>query len=160
MTFAQWWAHGHLPWPPHPDDVFEFPVGEKSMMEISCDKGATDFYTTSPNGDARDLNNPDWPCPNSNSSQFHTTGLSDVKGCGLSVAYKSDINDTQPGDYTIFTVNHTCVWSLHTYFEVPQDMPPCPDNKCICGFHWIHSPDSGSEQSSFHISNPERHLVH
>lgn len=160
MTFDQWWGHGHLGYPPHPGDVYEFRVGEMAMLETACDKGATSYYTTSPNGDARDPNNPDTPCPHSPTAQFHTTGLSDVKGCGLAVAYKSDVNDTKPEDYTVFSVNYTCVWNRYTYFEVPQDMPQCPNDQCNCIWGWVHSPDSGSEQSSSHLSNPERHLVH
>jgi hypothetical protein len=110
MTFDEWWMHGHLAYPPHPDDVLEMAVGDKTMVELACDLG----------------------------------------GCALSVAYKSDFGDVKPDDLVIFTVNHTCVWNLHTYFEIPADMPPCPDGKCICAFHWIHLPDSGSEQSWFH----------
>jgi hypothetical protein len=77
----------------------------------------------------------------------------------LAVAYKSDAIEVKPDDFIVFSVNHTCVWNLHTYFSVPADMPPCPNGKCICMFNWIHLPDSGSEQSWF-ICHLWKDLVH
>ena len=151
MTFDQWWFHGHLVYPPHPDDIMQLPVGGDSVIELSCDKGATSWYTSSPGGDARDLQNPDYPCPHQPTSQFHTNGIDDLGGCALSVAYKSDANDVKPEDLVIFSVQQKCVWNLHTHFEIPKDMPPCPNGKCICAWHWIHKPDSGSEQSWSHV---------
>ena len=76
-------------------------------------------------------------------------GIDDVKGCALSIAYNSDFNSVQPEDLVVISVNHLCVWNLHTPFEIPQDMPPCPDGGCVCGWHWIHSVDSGSAQSEW-----------
>lgn len=32
-------------------------------------------------------------------------------------------------------------------------MPPCPEGGCHCAWFWIHSPDSGSEQSRFFLSS-------
>ena len=150
LTFEEWWFHGHLNLPPHPDDIMQLPVGGKAMTQLSCDKGATSWYASAPGGDTRDPNDPDYPCPHAPLKEFHTTGIKDLGGCALSVAYKSDANEVQPEDLVIFSVNHTCVWNLHTYFEIPKDMPPCPNGKCICAWHWIHTPDSGAEQSWFH----------
>ena len=47
MTFEQWWFHGHLGYPPHPEDVFELPVGETVTLELACNKGATSYYASS-----------------------------------------------------------------------------------------------------------------
>lgn len=92
---------------------------------------------------------PDWPCPGQPSSEFHTNGIDDVGGCALAVAYKSDATQVEPEDFTVFSVNQTCVWYMHTSFQIPAEMPQCPDGKCICAWFWIHRPDSGSEQSGF-----------
>ena len=125
------------------------------MFEISCDKDSTSYYTSGPGGDQRVPN--DNPCPKSTNgmASYHTNGINDLGGCALGVAYKDDIHDVKPEDIGIFSVNHTCVWSLHTYFEVPKNMPPCPNGKCICAWFWLHRPDSGSEQSWF-ICHSER----
>ena len=71
-----------------------------------------------------------------------------VAGSAFAIAYKSDINDVGLEDMVVFSVNQTCVWSRFTEFSVPARMPPCPNGKCICAWFWIHSQDSGGEQSS------------
>jgi hypothetical protein len=149
LTFNQWWFHGYLDTaPPHPNDIKQLPVGQNATTELSCDKDATSWWPSGPGGDRQQLHNPS-PCPGSNISEFHTTGIHDLGGCALAVAYKSDAFDVQPDDFVVFSVNHTCVWYLHTNFGIPADMPPCPDGKCICAWFWIHKPDSGSMQSWF-----------
>ena len=102
-----------------------------------------------PGGDQQDPNNPDYPCPGQPTTEFHTNGIDDLGGCALGVAYKSDISQIQPVDITIFSVNQTCVWYLHTDFQIPAQMPKCPEGGCICAWFWIHRADSGSEQSGF-----------
>ncbi|ETW82798.1 hypothetical protein HETIRDRAFT_382834, partial [Heterobasidion irregulare TC 32-1] len=144
MNFSQWWFHGHLDFPPHPGDVFALPAGKNVTTEIGCNKGATSFFASSEGGDIR---NGDDPCPGSPSSEYHTTGIDDVKGCALAIAYKDDARDVQPEDFTVFSVNQTCVWTRFTDFSVPQRMPPCPAGGCTCAWFWIHSPDSGGEQN-------------
>ncbi|KAI0071994.1 hypothetical protein K474DRAFT_1651739 [Panus rudis PR-1116 ss-1] len=145
MTFQEWWMHNHLDYPPNPGDYFELPAGQTVNTELSCDKGATSNWPSAPGGDAGFGSN--YPCPGQPTSQFHTTGIDDVKGCALAIAYKSDARSVQPEDFTVFSVNHTCVWYLNTAFQVPADMPPCPEDGCTCAWFWIHSPDSGAEQN-------------
>lgn len=145
-TFDKWWFHGFLDKPPNDGDFFDLPAGGIAHTEISCDKGATSFYNTSAGGDARDLSNPDYPCPGQPLSQFHTTGINDLGGCALAIAYESDAKKVKPADFAVFSVNQTCVWSLHTDFAVPAAMPACPEGGCTCAWFWIHTPDSGAEQ--------------
>ena len=71
-------------------------------------------------------------------SEYHTTGFDDLKGCALAIAYKSDVHDVQPDDFVIFSVNQTCVWEMHTKFQVPN-LPACPEDGCHCAWFWIHS---------------------
>ncbi|PCH42354.1 hypothetical protein WOLCODRAFT_137865 [Wolfiporia cocos MD-104 SS10] len=143
-TFDQWWFHGHLDYPPNPGDTFELPVGQAVNTQLSCDKGATSWWPSSQGGDAGYGSN--WPCPGQPSTQFHTLSIDDVYGCALAIAYKPDANDVQPDDFVIFSVNQTCVWYLNTAFQVPQDMPACPEGGCTCAWTWIHSDNSGAEQ--------------
>ncbi|KAI0792777.1 hypothetical protein C8Q75DRAFT_804492 [Abortiporus biennis] len=144
LTFDKWWFHGHLDYPPNLGDIFDLPAGQVATTEIACNKGATSFFASSEGGDIRKGND---PCPGSPPSEYHTTGLSDVKGCALAIAYKADVQQVQPEDLTVFSVNHTCVWNRFTDFPVPSRMPPCPEGGCVCAWFWIHSPDSGSEQN-------------
>ncbi|KAH9945439.1 uncharacterized protein BXZ73DRAFT_96427 [Epithele typhae] len=143
MTYDQWWLHGHKDYPPDAGAFFELPANGRVNTELSCDKGATSWYASSQGGNVGYGSNS--PCPGAQTSAFHTTGEDDVKGCALAIAYKSDVNDLKPDDLVVFSVNHKCVWTLNTEFEVPQ-LPACPDGGCLCTFNWIHSIDSGSEQ--------------
>ncbi|TFY52325.1 hypothetical protein EVJ58_g10083 [Rhodofomes roseus] len=143
-TFDQWWFHGHLDYPPNDGDIFELPAGQPVTTQIACDKGATTFFASDPGGD---IQNGDDPCPGSPPSEYHTTGFDDLKGCALAITYKSNVSDVQPEDFTVFSVNQTCVWYRFTDFQVPARMPACPEGGCICAWLWIHSPDSGGEQN-------------
>lgn len=149
-TFDQWWFHGHLNFPPHPEDVFELQVGQNVTTELACTKAATTFFATGEPDDGGNIQNPDAPndpCPGSPMSEYHTTGPDDVKGCALAIAYKSNVSDIQPEDFTVFSINQTCVLNRFTDFSVPARMPPCPNGMCLCAWFWIHSPDSGSMQN-------------
>jgi hypothetical protein len=139
MPFSQWWFHNHLDFPPNAGDIFDLPVGKPTTAEIACNKGATSFFASSEGGDIRDKNNANNVCPNSTSEAYHTKGLDDLEGCALAIAYKNDVRAVQPEDFTVFSVNQTCVWTRFTDFQVPARMPPCPEGGCICSFFWIHS---------------------
>ena len=138
MTFQQWWFHGHLDHPPNPGDIFELPAGKPATTELSCDKGETSFFASSQGGDVRAGDN---PCTGETfpSGAMHTTGFDDLKGCALAIAYESDVTKIQPEDFTVFSVNQTCVWNRFTDFQVPERMPPCPPGGCHCAWFWIHS---------------------
>ncbi|KAI0059260.1 hypothetical protein BV25DRAFT_1918716 [Artomyces pyxidatus] len=145
LPFDQWWFHGHLSYPPHPNDIFQLPVGGTAHTETTCDKGATSWYASAPGGDQRRPNDPS-PCPGQPLSEYHTTGINDLGGCALAVAYESDVSKVKPEDFTVFSVNHTCVWTRWTDFQIPAAMPACPNGKCTCAWFWIHTADSGAEQ--------------
>jgi len=147
MNFSEWWFHNHLAHPPNPGDIFELPAGQPATAQIACNKGATDFFASSEGGDIRDKNNPNNVCPGATSAEYHTQGFNDLEGCALAIAYKNDVNQVQPEDFTVFSVNQTCVWTRYTDFQVPARMPPCPDGGCVCAFFWIHSPLSGGEEN-------------
>ncbi|KAI0663764.1 hypothetical protein C8Q70DRAFT_952431 [Cubamyces menziesii] len=143
-SFQKWWFHGHLDYPPNPGDFFELPAGKPATTEIACNKGATTWFNSSEGGDIRQGDN---VCPNSSPAEYHTTGPSDLKGCALAIAYESDVTKIQPEDFTVFSINQTCVWTRFTDFQVPARMPPCPPGGCHCAWFWIHSQDSGGEQN-------------
>jgi hypothetical protein len=149
-SFNEWWFHNHLAHPPNPGDFFELPVGGRATGEIACTKDATSFWNMAPDG-GRDSRQGDNVCPNSPTQAFHTNGIDDLEGCALAIAYKSNVDDVKPEDFTIFSVNQTCVWTRFTDFQVPAKMPECPDGGCICSFFWIHSPDAGGEESKFSL---------
>lgn len=150
FTFEQWWFHGHLDHPPNPGDIFELPAGQPATTELACNKGATSYFASSEGStDVRGTENS--PCPGMPISEFHTNGPNDLFGCALGITYESDVNQVKPEDFTVFSVNQTCVWTRLTDFQVPASMPACPPGGCICAWFWVHSPDSGGEQSKLSV---------
>lgn len=141
LPFDQWWFHGHLDQPPHPDDIMELPAGGKVTTELACDKDATSYYTSGPGGDQRSGND---PCPPN--KHIHANGLDDLGGCALAIAYKSDATQVQPEDFVVFSVNHRCIWDRFTDFQIPANMPACPDGKCTCAWFWQHREDAGGDE--------------
>jgi hypothetical protein len=165
--FEGWWFHNHLDDPPPPEESVEFPAGGTTTMQIACDRGATTYWQSpAQGGHGPKTGIGSSVCPGDPSRQWHANNIEDVNGCAIGVAYKNVVADVTPDDFTVFTVNHTCVWYLNTTFEVPKNMPPCPIRKdtgyeqCICMWGWTHKADSGAEQSWFPLSNPERDAVH
>ncbi|ELU37011.1 proteasome regulatory subunit 12 [Rhizoctonia solani AG-1 IA] len=114
LSFNQWWFHGHLDQPPHPEDIMELPAGGKVTTEISCDIGATSLWPWGPGGDHQAGNN---PCPNSFTEHIHN----DLGGCALAIAYKSEASEVKPEDFVVFSVNHRCVWDRFTDFQSKQN---------------------------------------
>ena len=139
MNFTEWWFHNHLAYPPNVGDIFELPAGQPATAEIACNKGATSFFASADGGDIRNASNPNDVCPGSPSTEYHTNGIADLEGCSLAIAYKNDSAAVQPEDFTVFSVNQTCVWNRLTDFQVPARMPPCPPGGCVCAFFWIHA---------------------
>lgn len=139
MNFSEWWFHNHLTYPPNAGDVFQLPAGQPATAEIACNKGATSYFASSEGGDIRNSSDPNNVCPGAPVQEYHTNGLDDVEGCALAIAYESNATKVQPEDFTVFSVNQTCVWTRFTDFQVPQQMPACPEGGCICAFFWIHS---------------------
>lgn len=72
-------------------------------------------------------------------TEYHTNGIDDLKGCALAIAYNDVAANVQPEDFVVFSVNYTCVWTLHTSFSIPAELPPCPNGKCTCIWTWIHA---------------------
>ncbi|CAE7224843.1 unnamed protein product [Rhizoctonia solani] len=143
LPFDQWWMHGHLDQPPHPNDIMELPAGGKVTTELSCDKDATSYWPSGPGGDQQSGND---PCPGQPIQRIHTNGLDDLGGCALAIAYKSDVNQVQPEDLVVFSINHRCLWDRFTDFQIPANMPACPDGKCICAWFWQHREDAGGDE--------------
>ncbi|TFK91418.1 hypothetical protein K466DRAFT_323337 [Polyporus arcularius HHB13444] len=150
-TFEQWWFHGHTKYPPAPGQFFELPAGQAATAELACDKSHTSSFASKIEDHGTDLQRGNDPCPTDGvpfpNPAMHTTGFNDLKGCALAIAYESDVSKIKPEDFTVFSINQTCVWTRFTDFQVPARMPPCPEDGCHCAWFWIHADDSGGEQN-------------
>lgn len=73
--------------------------------------------------------------------------LNDVMGCGIAIAYESDPRKIQPEDFTVISTNYTCPWFKNVDFQIPADLPPCPEGGCHCLWGWVHSSNAGAQEN-------------
>ncbi|KAF8519415.1 hypothetical protein JB92DRAFT_2786777 [Gautieria morchelliformis] len=155
LPFHKWWWHNYLDFPPANDDVMALPAGQTVTVQLAGNSAFTsmgqvpDAYW--PGGGGKDdmdesvINNQKY-WSDGKSGNLHTSGHPDVAGCALSIAYTDNARTVRPEDMTIFSVQHDCVWHRDTYFDIPANMPACPNGKCMCSWWWIHNSDGGSDQ--------------
>lgn len=153
MSFKEWWFHGLTG--ATPNDIMELPAGGSVTLEISCNKAFTSYGVVpseieSVNGLPCNINmgsdgKAHYGDPNvaASNGPLHTASLATAAGCGLSIAYKSDITQVGTEDLVVFSTNASCPWTRDIVFEIPADMPPCPNGKCICAWNWSHGAQHG-----------------
>jgi hypothetical protein len=117
------------------------PSGGVYHGQVACNKAQTTYGVSAGTDYACDLIGPLHTTDN-----FGTSAPKDVKGCGLAIAYESDVTKIKPEDFAVISVNYECPWKKEVDFEIPGDLPPCPEGGCHCMWGWIHASDSGSEQ--------------
>ncbi|KAL7272399.1 hypothetical protein RUND412_004794 [Rhizina undulata] len=140
--FSTWWWHGNLDNAPEDGAVFELPANGTVQVEISSNKGQTSL------GFGLKENPTEAPNPwlNGNSwGNMHAPTRQDVAGSALAIAYKSSQYDVKPEDFVIFSVVHDSPSRQLETFAVP-DLPPCPNDKCMCSWFWIHKSIGGTDQ--------------
>ncbi|KAI9639795.1 uncharacterized protein MKK02DRAFT_4463, partial [Dioszegia hungarica] len=154
LPFSSWWFHGYINRPPAPGKMMNLPSGGTYHGQVACNKALTTL------GGTPEQRNGIYACEGDDPNiggigAMHTddkwntpvSQLKDVKGCGLSIAYKSDPFALQPEDFTVISTNYTCPWFKHVEFQIPADLPPCPPGGCHCMWGWVHSTLAGSEQN-------------
>ena len=57
-------------------------------------------------------------------------------GCAIAIAYKPTAAQTQPEDFTVISVQPECVRQRLTSFEIPANLPACPEGGCTCAWFW------------------------
>lgn len=73
----------------------------------------------------------------------------DVRGCGLAIAYNSDVRAIKPEDFAVVSVNYHCPWHRDVDFQIPEGLPECPPGGCHCMWGWIHSSGGGGQEMYF-----------
>ena len=115
--------------------------------EVSCNKALTSY------GDDEAQETGGYACdtigPMHTADAWASPDPKDVKGCGIAIAYESDVTEIQPEDFAVISVNYQCPWKKDVDFEIPSDLPLCPEGGCHCMWGWIHNADLGSEQMYF-----------
>ncbi|MGG6497384.1 UNVERIFIED_CONTAM: hypothetical protein NY603_31130, partial [Bacteroidetes bacterium 56_B9] len=72
--------------------------------------------------------------------------LHDVTGCAIAIAYESDADKVKPEDFVVISTNYTCPWFKEVDFEIPPDLPACPEEGCTCMWGWIPSGNGGIKE--------------
>jgi hypothetical protein len=144
MSFDEWWFHGYINKPPAPGKMMSLPAGGTYHGQVACNKALTS-YGVEP---AKQLE--EYAC--GTIGPLHTTDTwgapnpTNVKGCGLAIVYESDVTKIKPEDFAVISTNYECPWKKNVDFEIPADLPACPEGGCHCMWGWVHSELSGSEQ--------------
>lgn len=163
LPFNSWWFHGYGNSPPEDGQFLELPAGGTFHAEIACNKHFTSFgdhtgdYTRyfRYGCDARNLNG-DWVNnPNQGTGMEHSTDLYqnttndvlvDVRGSAIAISYESDFSKLKPEDFVVISVNYRSPWYRLTDFDIPADLPECPEGGCHCLWSWFHGPDGGGDE--------------
>lgn len=144
LTTDEWFRRFHSA-PPTEGAFLELQAGKTSTFELSCNRAHTTY------GHPGMANQPKMafacrtvqPLHNGGDNSFDTAyeqlDRQQFGGTAIGIAYTDDITAVQPEDFTIITVNHTSPWFRLTDYTIPKDLPPCPENGCLCTWSWIHT---------------------
>lgn len=121
-------------------------AGQPLTVGISCHK-AHSIYGSVTSTEA---------CP-LDSGAYHAGGLTGTPagwgendpalllGCALAIAPKSSAGSTNPEDFTVMSIQENCVRTRDTVFDIPANLPECPDGECTCAWFW-QGKDAQNEQ--------------
>ncbi|WWC69318.1 uncharacterized protein I206_103256 [Kwoniella pini CBS 10737] len=116
-SFDQWWFHGNAN--DEPSAVTTLIPGKDLTLEIAY-SGA--YHSGGQTG-----------------SQSGWTGNSEsnLLGCALAFSFKSSkASEIKMEDFTIMSIQEKCVRKRLTTFEIPSNLPNCPENGCTCAWFW------------------------
>ncbi|WWC89871.1 uncharacterized protein L201_004799 [Kwoniella dendrophila CBS 6074] len=135
LPFNQWWFRGHAG--ETPAESTTLTAGGTLVADIAC-RAEHSAAFGNPTADA---------CPN-DSGAYHAGGTTDsqtgwegnsesnLMGCALAIAYKSSATEVQKEDFTVFSIQENCVRQRETSFEIPSNLPSCPEGGCVCAWFW------------------------
>ena len=130
------WFHGNLGGS-KPQEVMTIPAGGSLRTEIACGKAYTS-WGNQPSGDACPHDSGSYHAGGQTGSQSGWSGNSEenLSGCALAIAFKADASQVRPEDFTVMSVQENCVRQRDTNFEIPANLPACPDGECTCAWFW------------------------
>lgn len=149
-----WWFHGQYNEPPEAGQFLEVPSGGTLKAVIANHKNLTPWSWNRP----EDLAYPFAAyCDDQNTckSRYDQTGIAgmlhlpnqrlntpeaDIKamGCAFAIAYKSNIDDIQPEDFTVISIFGKCPYKKTADFQIPAGLKACPPEGCHCMWGWVH----------------------
>jgi len=122
LTEAEWWFHGYIDILPPTGAYMTLPAGGTYHGEVACNKALTSYGDNPPQQTG--LYACDTIGPLHTADAWASPNPIDVKGCGIAIAYQSDVSLIKPEDFAVISVNYTCPWSKDVDFQIPSDLPP------------------------------------
>lgn len=68
---------------------------------------------------------------------LHAQRESAAYGSAFAISYNSNISDVTMSNLVVFTVRKNTPFYRLATFDVPADLPPCPEGGCHCAWLWI-----------------------
>ncbi|OTA89157.1 hypothetical protein M434DRAFT_34512 [Hypoxylon sp. CO27-5] len=163
---SQWWMQhdrGCDQFPPADGDSLELPAGGSFTVELAHNRAQTtlsyngQFTSEWPDGE----NHPeDWHSPSPDAclddGAMHTHNESTAAGTAFAISYNSDISKVTIENLAVFTVLEHTPWKRLATYEVPADLPPCPEGGCYCAWLWV--PD-GCGEPNMYMQNFRCHVT-
>ncbi|KAM0287373.1 hypothetical protein ACHAO9_007777 [Fusarium lateritium] len=159
----KWWMQadrGCHEVPPAEGDFLELPAGGEFTVELATNRAFTSlshggkYVSDWPDG----LVHPeDWSSPDETSclgdnkdgkgGALHTSNQTSAAGTAWAISYQSDIRNVTMDNLAVFTVLEHTPWKRLATYQVPKDMPECPDGGCYCAWLWV--PDGCGQPNMF-----------
>ncbi|KAI5458749.1 hypothetical protein BGZ63DRAFT_492511 [Mariannaea sp. PMI_226] len=165
---SKWWMQadrGCDAVPPPKGEFLELPAGKSFKTEIANNRAFTTLsykgqYTTEWQ-DGKNRTMP-WRGPGNpagclvdgstdgSGGELHTKSIETAGGTAWAISYESDISKVTMDNLVVFSVRYYSPFFRETWYDVPADMPACPEEGCYCAWLWI--PD-GCGQPNMYMQN-------
>lgn len=87
---------------------------------------------------------------------MHTHNQSTTAGTAWAISYESDISKVTMENLVVFSVLEHTPWKRIATYDVPKDLPACPEGGCYCAWLWV--PD-GCGQPNMYMANYKCHVT-
>ncbi|KAI1091240.1 hypothetical protein F5B19DRAFT_493621 [Rostrohypoxylon terebratum] len=172
---SQWWMQadrGCDKFPPADGDSLALPAGRSFTVELAHNRAQTTlsydgkFTSEWPDGKQHpeDWHSPLPPnpdrCLNANpdgdGGAMHTHNETDAAGSAFAISYNSDISKVTMENLVVFTTLQHTPWKRLATYQVPKDLPPCPEGGCYCAWLWV---PSGCGEPNMYMQNLRCHVT-
>ncbi|KAL6365521.1 hypothetical protein LRP88_01516 [Fusarium phalaenopsidis] len=164
---SQWWMQADRGCdlvPPPEGEFLELPAGKSFMTELANNRAFTtlsyDGTLTTDWQDGKNRSMP-WRGPGNppgclmdggdgSGGELHTRSIETTGGTAWAISYESDIKKVTMDNLVVFSVRYYSPFFRETWYDVPADLPACPEEGCYCAWLWI--PD-GCGQPNMYMQN-------
>jgi len=135
--------------PPAPGVYLDIPAGGSFTVEIAHNRGQTtlsfggQYASEWPDGKQHPEN---WEGPPlasgapdciQDDGAMHTNNQSMAGGTAFAISYNPNLTAVTMENLVVFSVLKESPWHRLATYQVPQDLPPCPEGGCHCAWLWV-----------------------